>query len=59
MTRMRPGDAFFLNIADSHRYFVIEAASNLASRVIVFNFTTHRPDHCDDTCQVSQRSMPV
>lgn len=49
---MVPGDAFYLNVVDSHRYFVLCSSVNPSHKVLVFNFTTHRPGHCDETCIV-------
>jgi len=49
---MVPGDAFYLNVIDSHRYFVLHSSVNPSHKVLVFNFTTHRPGQCDETCIV-------
>lgn len=49
---MTPGDAFFLNLINSHRYFVLRSETNPSEKVLVFNFTSHRPGQCDETCIV-------
>lgn len=50
---MAPGDAFYLNVINSHRFFVLHSATNPSEKILVFNFTTHRPGLCDETCIVS------
>ena len=50
---MTPGDAFYLNVLDSHRYFVLHVQQNPIERVIVLNFTSYHPGKCDETCIVT------
>lgn len=50
---MAPGDAFYLNVINSHRYFVLHSATNPSEKILVFNFTTYRPGQCDETCIIS------
>jgi hypothetical protein len=47
---MTPGDAFYLNVINSHRYFVLHSAINPSEKILVFNFTTHCSGECDETC---------
>ena len=44
---------FYLNIINSHRYFVLHSATHPSEKVLVFNFTTHRPGKCDETCIIT------
>ena len=55
---MTAGDAFYLNVADSHRYVVAHVDSNPISTIIVFNFTTHRAGRCDETCIITPAEYP-
>lgn len=50
---MSPGDAFYLNVINSHRFFVLHSETTSSEKILVFNFTTHRPGLCDETCIVS------
>lgn len=50
---MTPGDAFFLTVADSHRFFVVYAEQPPLAKVVILNFTTHYPGKCDETCIVT------
>lgn len=50
---MAPGDAFYLNVINSHRFFVLHSITTSPEKILVFNFTTHRPGLCDETCIIS------
>ena len=50
---MVAGDAFYLNVINSHRYFVLHSVTNPSEKILVFNFTSHRPGLCDETCIIS------
>lgn len=50
---MNVGEAFYLNVADSHRYFVVFITAFPSRKVVVFNFSSHRPGKCDETCIVT------
>lgn len=50
---MVPGDVFYLNIINSHRYFVLHSTTHPSEKILVFNFTTHRPGLCDETCIIT------
>jgi len=50
---MQVGDAFLFNLAvtsDTHIYFVAYVDGTPASKVVLFNFTSHYPGKCDETC---------
>ncbi len=50
---MGPGDAFYLYVINSHRYFVLHSVTTPSEKILVFNFTTHRPGLCDESCLIS------
>ncbi|OQW44755.1 MAG: hypothetical protein A4C66_15275 [Nitrospira sp. HN-bin3] len=52
---MNLGDAFIFSLAvssDEHIYFVAYAEGNPTSKLVLFNFTGHKPGACDETCIV-------
>jgi hypothetical protein len=52
---MQVGDAFIFNLAvssDEHIYFVAHVEGNPTTRIVLFNFTSHYPGRCDESCIV-------
>ena len=52
---MHVGDAFLFNLAvssDELIYLVAHVAGNPATTIVLFNFTSHYPGKCDESCIV-------